>query len=122
MLFYEQWTKEQDALLHRLYKETPKEELEKILKKSWHTIRVRASKFYLKRSPLVVSLEKRRNDPIHGKYVDKEIEILKEFYSTKDRKFIMGIYKQKGINRTWACIQALAKNLELEPYTKEVSK
>lgn len=119
MLCYGQWTKEEDALLHKLYKNTPKDELEKIFKKEWHAIRVRAGKFYLKRNPHLKSLEKRRMDPIHGKNLDEEIKLLEEFYSTKDRKFIMDLFKQKNFKRTWLDIQRLAANLDLKPYGEE---
>ena len=119
MLYYQTWTKEEDSLLNKLYKTTSKEELERIFKRKWHDIRIRAGKFYLKRDPHLKSLEKRRMDPIYGKNLDEEIKILKEFFSIKDRTFIMGIYKQKGIKRTWVGIKGLAANLDLKPYNEE---
>lgn len=115
-MLFNSWTPEQDALLRKLYKDTPKEDLEKKIGKTWHEIRIRAAKFYIKRDDGLKAIERRRSmNMAVDKNLDKEISLLKAIFENNNRVFIKKEFDKIGSTRTWQSIKALAKALKLKP-------
>lgn len=102
------WTKEEDALLKKIYPHKRKKEILAVIDEPWSTIRRRAYRLNLKRDKDKVIADSQDKSIRHDAWQPEEIELLKKIYCHNTKEKIMTHF-----DKTWVSIRDKAKKIGL---------